>query len=246
MTIHDLAANTRRVRLRNPLPQAPTPEQVFHTVLSKVQRGFNRLSNTGKPWATGTATVPFPTTFTQTGYSEPFLLNLPTDAGKIITIVNDYSANSFSPLSNVVFEPEIVGIGDMFSSMSISWFGWGACRVGIYRDIQGNWYGVTWGYLTNAQNYKIIYSIGDWMSTAGLENSVILSEHAAVFETDAGLELLDAAEWTSDDEKNEKKRLSILPGLTRAYELANQDFERYIGSMRQPKLVVCSSGISFD
>lgn len=244
-TAAEIASNIRKTRLRNPLPQAPTTEQLYHTLFTKLQRMVNRLSNTGKPWATEIGNLIIPAQTTNTNFTEPFTINIPPYAGKIITIVNAYNDETFSPLSNVIVQPELVNIGDMFTGLSVNWFYWGAQRLGIYKDMTGLWKAIGWGYFSESSTYRVVYSVGDWYSNAGVEDSVLLGEHAAVIETDVAIELLDAAQWSTDEEKNNQKRIAMLPGLSRAYEQSNAEFERYIRSLKQPKLVTCSSGVPF-
>lgn len=247
-SIYEIGGNVRQVWLDNPLPQHPSPHQLYHTAFAKAQRLYNRVAVTGKPWATGTTTIEFPPTVLANGYSEILPMALPPDVGKILLVSSATTGTEYAPLSNTILAPELVNIQDMFTNASLSdasWFGIGASRIGMFKDGYGSWKMRVWGYLPEAVRYDVLYTIGDWAANQSIESSPIFSEHSGLLETDIALALLSKCQWSGDVAKDDSKKLSLLPGLQRDYEEFNREFESYIRSMRVPKVVTISSGVPY-
>ncbi len=237
-TIQQIAAKAR-MDLDEPRPGQPSFRLVLNATLRSVQSLINRLSNTNKAWASGeTELNVVPQQF-------EYPLNVDTTFGKPLAI-------SVTQPGNPGLIPRTI---DMFEVQNM-WFDWGlpnnvasyftmpdgspntAQRIAIFRKegIADNIYVRVLPIPQLAATYTILYTIGNWIDSAALTTSPVLTEHHDLVAVITAKSLLPSCKWWDDEEENRKKRRELFTSLEDTREGLQEDFDRYIGSMRVGKM----------
>lgn len=225
--------------LDEPRPGQPSFRLVLNATLRSVQSLINRLSNTNKAWATGE------TPLTVAPGQEEYALDVDVSFGK--------------PLAVSVIQPGNPGLipryVDMFEVQNM-YFDWGlpnnagswiwmpdgspntATRIAIFRKegIADNIYVRVLPIPQLAATYTILYSIGNWIDSAALTTSPVLTEHHDLVAVTTAMSILASCKWWDDEAENRRKRRELWDSLSFTKGELQEDFDRYIGSMRVGKM----------
>lgn len=228
-----------RMQLDEPRPNQPSMRLVLDRTLRSVQSMINRLSNTDKAWATGE------TQLDVVPQQEEYPLSVDTSFGK--------------PLAVSVIQPGNPGLVpryvEMFEVQNM-YFDWGlpnnvaswcwqadgspntAMRIAIFRKegIADNIYVRILPIPMLAASYTILYTIGNWIDSAALTTSPVLTEHHDLVAVTTAMSLLPSAKWWDDEDENVRHREELARSLRFDLDELRPDFDRYIGSMTVAKM----------
>lgn len=236
-TLNEIASRVRTERLFSPRPQKPGLHEVLGAVLTHTQNLYNEASNSNEAWATGKYFL------TVNANQEDYLLVLDGSAGKILLVTTWQPTNpnhierpiNFYDVQNLNFEwdlPANVGIA--------GWWNWDgspntAARIAFYNE-DGSTYARIKPIPQQTAQYRILYTIGDWVSSAGIASSPILSNHHQLIEVRAARSVLPAASWFDDDVRDAAKRKEIWASINEDERLFQAVWQLYIGSFRQHRM----------
>lgn len=243
-TLQQMMSNVYTL-LNDPLPQSPSPRHVWKAVLLHTQDFFNRLNNTGKAWATGEYSLDV------SAGTGDYLIASPPNFGKPLVVLTTDPNNAAHwertldvyDFQNLDFAYEGPMDGANLARTFIDGSHHSARAIAFYRKL-GNelqLYARIRPVPQESATYTVIYSVGNWVETAGLTSSPILSEFHDLIELRAALSLLPACAWFAGDsdeawKKNRERRQELMQA--RQYEDARitPNFERYVSTMRSDKL----------
>lgn len=229
-TILQMKSNCR-ILLADPKPQKPSDRHTLLAVLRQTQGLYNRLSNTGAAWDVGELSLN--AVSGQQGYQTA----VDSSFGKPLQVVRTGTGYAESPVD--FFE---------MGNLSFDWgrpesYAGGVERIGWYRS-NGILNLKVLPIPQQSASYRITYSIGNWMDTASLDDSPVLSEFHPLVETLAARSLLAASEWSDDKKADAEKRKELAQIFSADVERMDDDFTRYSLSLTQPRMTARVS--SFD
>lgn len=226
-----------RTMLRDPKAQQPADLAVFKRVLSKYQFLLNVLNNTGNAWATGE------TVLSVSQNIEDYEINSVGDFGKALLVETSQDGNP----SHWVRPVMIYNLGNI------------DINVWEPRNIAG-WLGTWDGSNTTAERmaffrkggmnsvwvrvrpvpqlpaiYKIIYEIGDWASSAGLDSELLLPEFHELVLTRAAMSLLPLCDW-GDEALNQVRRKELMVSLKNDESEYAPAFDEYKRAISLPRM----------
>lgn len=231
-TIQDLMS-TVRMLTGEPRPQAPSIRAVFSSVLRTVQSGFNQLNNSNHAWATGEwplIVVP--------GVEDYEITQV--DFGKALSIVTIDRSNpghverliDFFEIQNIDVD---WGMPNDAGNWMINWDGSNhtAIRMAFFKKagFPNTWIRVKPVPQTTAE-FRVLYSIGNWVDAAALSSSPLLSEHHHFFAVRAALNVLPLCKWSDDEAANSQMRKELAMSLKNEEHLYQSDWANYIGNLR--------------
>lgn len=227
-------AQESRILADEPLPNRPSGRRVLLAVASAVQTFYARLGNTGQAWA-----FKPDYTLTVSGNTSDFLLAVDSSYGKPVQVLTYYPQNpsyvqrfvDFVEFPDLNFAwPYPVNISSwMYSDGSNCT----AMRMAFYyKDDGSRWVRVLPQPQLSAQ-YLITFAEGDFLSSAGLETSPVLSQFHALPETWAALSYLPSCQWTSDQGYNMKHRNEIALALKNDEQRIAPEFDAYCRNIVQ-------------
>lgn len=230
------------VRLGDPKPQRPSPRHRLSAVTRTTQSFFNRLSNTGRAWQVNEVNL------LVTQGTQDFQLAVDGNFGKPLQVITiDPSNPAHITRSIDFFEVQNLNF-DWGLPQNYGTFNWSpdgsqhtALRMAFYRKDDGIWVRIQPMPMLTC-TYTILYTIGNWIDTAALETSPVLSEHHHLIETIAGMSLLPMCEWGDDPKVNAATRAEFRQSLDMDRQTYMPDFEMYIRSLTKSKL---SNRVSF-
>lgn len=222
-----------RMVCAEPRPQAPATRAIFNSVLRTTQSLFNQLSNTNHAWATGE------TVLTVTPNVEDYDIG-EADFGKALSIITINAANP-SHIERLVdfFEVQNISVDwnlpNDAGNWMINWDGSNhtAQRMAFFRQAgQDNTYVRVKPVPKHIAEYRILYSIGNWVDAASLNSSPLLSEHHHLIAVRAALNVLPLCSWWDEEVLNQNRRKELALSLKNEEALYATDWSRYIGNMR--------------
>lgn len=222
-----------RMLTGEPRSQEPSTRVVFYAILRVVQSAFNQLSNTNHAWATGETVI------TVTPNVADYEMGV-TGFGKALSIVTQDNSNpahierlvDFTEIQDLDVGWDLPNDAGMWAT---NWDGSNhtAQRIGFYKAAG---FDTTYMRLKptpqRACDYRILYSIGNWVDDASLTDSPVLAEHHHLFEVRAALHLLPHCVWSDDEAFNVNKRRELALALKDEEAMYGSDWSRYIGNMR--------------
>lgn len=240
-TLNDLMSRVRSVRLHNPRPQQPPLHVVLEAVISHTQNLYNELSNTNKAWAT--EEVPLTV---QPGVEE-YLLPVDAQIGKVLSVVTSdptvpqhiERSVDFFDIQNLQHDWDLPN--NIATSTAFNWDGSAhtAQRMAFYYKSEGENAGL-WVKVKpipqRAAVYKVLYTIGNWVESAGLGSSPILSGHHQLIEVRAARSVLPSAVWFDDDARDQVKRKEVRVTLDSDEAIFGPVWDRYVTTFRQHRM----------
>jgi hypothetical protein len=249
-SLNDLCSRVRSVRLHNPRPQQPPLHVVLEAVISHTQNLYNELSNTNKAWAT--EEVPL----TVQPNKETYLLPVDAQIGKVLSVVTSDPANphhiersiDFFDIQNLQHEwdwPNNIAVASTWN-----WDGstHTAQRMAFFYKGEGENAGL-WVKVKpipqQAAVYQVLYTIGNWVESAGLGSSPILSGHHQLIEVRAARSVLPSSVWFDDEEKDFQKRKEVRVTLDSDEQIFAPAWDRYITTFRQHRMTYRGNPIEY-
>ena len=212
-----------RILLADPKPQKPSDRHLLLAALRQTQGLYNRLSNTGAAWDVDELPL------NAVGGRQGYQMAIDDSFGKPISVVRTGTNYVESPVD--VFEISNLNFD---YGMPQNYAG-GVERIGWYRS-GGTLYLKVLPIPQQSARYTITYSIGNWMDTASLDDSPVLSEFHPLVETLAARSLLAASEWSDDKKSDAEKRRDLGQIFSLDIERMDDDFSRYSMSLTQPRM----------
>jgi hypothetical protein len=213
-----------RTLLLNPKDQKPTVDQIFDALLRESQDFHNELSNSHQAWTVGSVDVDV------TGDQTDYLVA--RSVGKIL-FVTAFPDDNDSPMIPVEFS-DLAGVSNDYWWYSPLDYGYARdfnerfysaypLKIAFYRS-DGN---LKFRIMPQSVNYariRITYSLGDWAENLTTSSTAVLGEHHSLVETRAAINLLAGAEWTDNEEADERKRMRIERSLIGQEERKAKNF----------------------
>lgn len=226
--------------LRDPVPNQPSPRVRLNAVLRRTQSMFNRLSNTGKAWDVDEVTLSV-----NTNQGE-YPLNVDSSFGKPLAVTTLWPGQpnhiprdvEFFQVGNMNFNQEIP---DNLASglVGVDGSNCTAQRIAFLRKdgLADNVFVRVSPIPQQPAQYSILYSIGNWIDTAAITSSPVLTEHHQLPEVQASIDLLPSSDWWVGDEKaNRGRRAELADSLNFTVRAFEDDFAKYIRTMTQGKM----------
>lgn len=247
-TLQEQLSNIR-TSLGDPLPNSPSPRHVWQAVIRQAQSHYNQLNNTSQNWATGETTIDV-----ARGVSD-YQINAP-GWGKALLVSTQDAANPahwerwvpFYEAQNLLLSYDGPRDGANWFTGFVDGSFHTALGVAFIRDSAGI-ISVRFRPIPQATaTYTVLYSIGDWASSAGLGSIPVLPEHHHLLEVKAALSVLPLAQWwpipadASPEEQakvesmNESKRRGLERSLLRDASQFVLDFDHYKRSQTGAKI----------
>lgn len=225
-----------RLLLRDPRPQRPGEREVLDAVTREYQSLFNRLNNSGQAWTIDEVTL---NVFQG---QEDYLLEADSGFTKPLSVITRDSSNpshverqvDFFEIANVDFDWNLPNdIGSAFLNIDGSTHT--AARMAFFRrsGLEGGVYVRVKPVPQDSAQYRVLYAVGNWASSAALADQAILSEHHHLVETRAALSLLPDCEWWDDEDENRIRRKELFALRTTQEGRYAEEFERYIRSVNR-------------
>ena len=227
MSTLQIMAQAVRLRTDEPLPNRPSNRRILQAVTDSAQSLYNRLENTGQAWS----------------LKPDYLLNVTNQSDVLLAIDDSYG----KPIQVLTYYPQnpsyIQRYVDFveFQDLNFNWpypvniSSWmytdgsncTAMRMAFYyKDDGSRWVRVLPQPQLNAQ-YLITFASGDWMSTAALESSPVLSQFHMLVEVWAAESVLPSCQWASDQRYNMDHRKEVAVALKNDEQRIDDEFSRY-------------------
>lgn len=245
-SLSQMAQNVR-VRLGECRAQRPSKRAVLQAVVTHVQSSiFNRVKPLEKGWTVSEVILPV------ASGQDSYTLNVGSEFGMAEEV---YTYDPSNP-SHIERSIPIWNRHDMH-------FNWGypnniassfltpdgspntAARMAFYRDDVGDVSVKVFPVPQLAAQYKVLYSIGDFISTASLDSIPLLSEHHMLPEVRAAISLLPQTEWSDDKKENRETRKEYALSLKNDEALFVPEFENALRNQQGSKMAVVST-LDFD
>lgn len=238
-------AQAVRLRTDEPLPNHPSNRRILQAVTDATQSLYNRLENTGASWS-----LKADYTLTVSSNTSDYLLAIDDSYGKPIQVLTYYPSNP-SHITRFVDFVEMQDLNfdwaypvNVSSWMMTDGSNCTAMRMAFYyKDDGSRWVRVLPQPQLSA-SYLITFSSGDWMSSAGLESSPVLSQFHMLPEIWAAQSVLPSCQWGADQKYNMDHRREIIAALKNDEQRIDDEFSRYCRSLVDDHIGVRAS--SFD
>ena len=234
MNLRDIATASR-IDLLEPLPQRPSRRYLLQLATSNVQTYFNRLSNTGRPWAVAeTILVVSPGT-------SQYLMQV-DDISKILDVTTSDINNpahierqipfwDFPDLRTDWNAPANLPAITFYDSQHT------AQRIAFFRkDFQNACYAAVWPIPQFTCSYRVLYSVTGSAPTMSLDDSPILTQHHFLLSTKTALDALPGSAWWQNEDENRARRKELALSLSSRLPDLQTQFDRYIRSLTTPRM----------
>jgi hypothetical protein len=240
-----IMAQAVRLRTDEPSPNRPSNRRILQAVTDSTQSLYNRLENTGQAWS-----LKQDYQLNVSSNAGDYLLAIDASYGKPIQVLTYYPQNpsyiqryvDFTEFQDLNFNwPYPVNIS---SWMYTDGSNCTAMRMAFYyKDDGSRWVRVLPQPQLNAQ-YLITFASGDWVSSAGLEDSPVLSQFHMLAEIWAAESVLPSCQWMADQRYNMDHRREIALALKNDESRITDEFERYCRNLVDDRMGIRVS--SFD
>lgn len=236
MRLKDIAYNAR-IELLEPEPQRPSRRYLLQKATFVTQSFFNRLTQSGRPWAV----CDNPLILTVVGGQSEYLLPVGNDWGRPLDVYTaDTSNASFSEQQVTFYEladKRLDWGAPSNNAAMLDSAGHSAQRMAFYKKGFTNdvWVSIYPVPQTSSQ-YKIIYSLGDWAADMALTDSPLLPQFHSLLVCKTALDSVVAASWFSDEKENRIRRRELIDSLSAQLPLYTKQFDAYARSITQPRM----------
>lgn len=238
-------AQAVRLRTDEPLPNRPSNRRILQAVTDATQSLYNRLENTGAAWS-----LKADYTLNVSANTSDYLLAIDDTYGKPIQVLTSYPTNQ-SYIQRFVDFVEFQDLNfnwglpvNISSWMFTDGSNCTAQRMAFYyKDDGTRWVRVLPEPNLSAQ-YLITFASGDWMSSAGLDDSPVLTQFHMLPEIWAATSVLPSCQWGSDQRYNMDHRREIAAALKNDEMRVMDEFERYCRNLVDDRITERIS--SFD
>jgi hypothetical protein len=245
-SIVDMCTQTRLL-CDEPLPQRPSSRRVLQAVVQNTQHLYNRLENTGEAWS---LKPDYPLNVANN--TNDYLLAIDESYGKPIQVLSTYPTNPSYIQRYIPFRE--------FASMNFDWpypqnlASWiwtdgsncTAMRMAFYyRDDGSRWVRVLPQPQLSA-TYIITFASGDWVSTAGIDQSPVLSQFHPLVETWAAESILASSAWWGDENMNINHRKELGVSLKNDEMRFSDEFDIYVRNLVVDQMGTRDSSLDGD
>jgi hypothetical protein len=236
MPFLDEIISNARLRLGDPLPQNPSIRVLFKFAIDHCQSMYNSIGTVSRGWAT--SEVPLQVSPGISDYMIPA-----SDFGKPLLVYTVDSVNpshwerpvSFFEIQNLplAYQGPANGANAMANFVDGSFHT--AMGIAFYRANDQAMVRIRPVPQAVAE-YRIIYSVGDWASSADVSSIPALREHHHLIEVRSALSALPFAKWAAGDDEesvklNDLARKSLAPILAKDEAQFARDFAGFIRSV---------------
>lgn len=241
MRLRDIAI-AARVELLNPMPQRPDRRYLLQKSTFVTQSFFNRLQQTGRPWAV----CDNPLILTVGGGIGEYLLPVGDEFGRPLDV---FTCNTGDP-SFIEQQVTFYELGDKHldwglpnnSAYPMDNAGHSALRMSFFKKgFQNDTYVSVFPVPQTSSQYKIIYSIGEWASQMALNDSPLLAQHHAALVYKTALDSIAAAAWWADERENRMRRNELKESLSDQLPLYMKQFNDWARSLTQSRMTYRST-----
>lgn len=234
MDLRDIAT-AARIDLLEPLPQRPSRRYLLQLATSNTQTYFNRLSNTGRPWAVAeTVLVVSPNVM-------EYLLPV-SDISKVmdVTTVGE-SSNAFIERQIPFWDfPDLRHDWNAPANLpAITFYSptHTAQRIAFYRkDFQNAAYCSVWPIPQFTASYRVLYSVTGSAPDMSLDDSPILTQHHYLLSTKTALDALPGSAWWASEDENRVRRRELAASFAGRLPELEKQFDRYIRSLTTSRM----------
>jgi hypothetical protein len=230
-------ASQTRLLCDSPLPQRPDGRRVLLAITQAVQSFYTRLETTGQAWS-----LKPDYQLNVTSGTSDYLLAWDDSYGKPIQVLTYYPQNpsyiqryvDFVEFQDLNFNwPYPVNIS---SWMYTDGSNCTAMRMAFYyKDDGSRWVRVLPQPQLSAL-YLITAASGDWLSSAALEDSPVLTQFHSLPETWAAQSILPSCQWDGDQKYNMAHRRELADALNNDRVRLEDDFDRYRRNLVDDKM----------
>jgi hypothetical protein len=226
-----------RIELLEPLSQRPSRRYLVQKATFVTQSYFNRLSQSGRPWAV--CEEPLLLTV-QSGVSE-YVLPVGNEWGRVLDVVTCDPSNpsfierqvNFTELADQKFDWNLPRNyqGQLDSA------GHTAQRFSFFKKgFNNDQYVSVWPVPVGNSIYKIIYSLGNWASDMSLDDSPLLTQHHALLVCKTALDSVTSAAWWNDEKENRLRRAELKESLSAQLPIYLSQFDEFVRNTTQPRM----------
>ena len=244
--LQTMAGNVR-LRLDDPRPQKPSSRRVLQAVIDATQNLYNRLGNSGQAWS-----IKPDYTLVVTPNTSDYLLAIDSTYGKPIQVLTTFPANP-SYVQRLV---DFYELGEMYFDWNqpqniASWLftdgsNCTAARMAFYyKDDGARWVRVLPQPMLQA-SYTILFASGNWVESAGLESSPVLSQFHPVVEIWAAQSVLPSCEWWDDQKLNMEHRKELAAALVNDQQRFEDELNRYLRNLVDEHMTIRQSSLDGD
>lgn len=236
MRLRDIAYQSR-IELLEPEPQRPSRRYLLQLATTNTQSFFNRLQQTGRPWAV----CDNPVILTVGGGVGEYLLPVGDEFGRPLDV---FTCNTSDP-SFIEQQVTFYELGDKHfdwdtpnnSSYPMDNAGHSALRMSFFKKgFQNNTYiSVSPVPQTSAQ-YKIIYSLGEWSSQMALDDSLLLAQHHSLLVIKTALDALPGSAWWASEAENRLRRQELRESFSGRLPVLTDQFQQWARSLTQSRM----------
>lgn len=216
--------------------------QILRVVLASGQSVYNRLTNSNKAWNTGSVQL------VVTPSEQDITLDVPSTFGKALQVVTTDESNP-SHIQRDIPLYEVDNLNhNWYAPNDVAAWGWDvdgsgctAQRMAVF-NLNGIWQVRVLPIPQTNAIYSMLFSVGDWMSTAALADIPILPQHHHFIEVRSAIALLPLCEWHDDSTEegramNSEKRKELAMSLQFEERQYAEDFLHTTQSLRGSKIV---------
>lgn len=236
MRLRDIALGAR-VELLSPMPQRPDRRYLLQKSTFITQSFFNRLQQTGRPWAV----CDNPLILTVNGGQDEYILPVGGDFGRPLDVFTTDTGNAAFSEQQVTFyelaDRHLDWGGPSNAAFVMDSAGHSAQRMCFFKKAFTNdqWVSIHPVPQTSSQ-FKIIYSLGNWASEMALDDSPLLAQHHALLVCKTALDSVTAAAWWADERENRMRRNELKDSLSSQLPLYMKQFDEWARSITQPRM----------
>lgn len=221
-----------RLLADDPLPQKPSLRRILLAVTQSTQSLYNRLANTGQAWS-----LKSDYTLVVSSNTSDYLLAIDDSYGKPIQVLSYYPSNQAyiqRPIDFVEFQDlnfqwsypvnmanYIMNDGSNCTAMRMAFY---------YKDDGTRWVRILPQPQLTA-SYLITFASGNWVSSAAIEDSPVLSQFHPLVEYWATESILPSCQWMADQSYNMAHRKELAVALKNDENRITDEFERYCRSI---------------
>jgi hypothetical protein len=226
-----------RVELLEPLSQRPSRRYLLQKATFVTQSFFNRLTQSGRPWAV----CDQPIMLTVAPGQSEYVLPVGNEWGRVLDVVTCDPSNlsfierqvNFTELADQKFDWNLPRNyqGHMDSA------GHTAQRLSFYKKgFANDQYVSVWPIPVQSSTYKIIYSLGNWASDMSLDDSPLLTQHHALLVCKTALDSVTSAAWWDDEKENRIRRKELTDSLSAQLPVYLRQFDEFVRNATQPRM----------
>jgi hypothetical protein len=226
-----------RIELLEPLSQRPSRRYLLQKATFVTQSYFNRLTQSGRPWAV----CDQPLILTVAAGQSEYVLPVGDEFGRVLDVVTcDPGNDSFIERPVDFWE-----LADQRGNWGLprnyqgymSSAGHTAERFSFFKKgFSNDQYVSVWPVPQTTSSYRILFSLGSWASDMSLDDSPLLKQHHALLVCKTALDSIPSAAWWDDEKENRLRRNELKDSLSAQLPLYLAQFNDFVKNATQPRM----------